>query len=153
MCFAQRGMICGIYWFPSKCALSNQPPLMTWYWNPNWTEFFHIVNTKLNDLLCDVTLRNASFWTSPITTYFFRTAKYRSKGNILWRKTGPRIPISLTRWTRRCVIILKNDGGNIISRLTKLWITYSCRKLDGCVINSMDRLPSEKLCWERRISL
>jgi hypothetical protein len=59
-------------------------------------------------------------------TYFFRTAKNHSKVNIIWRKIGPRIPISFTRWTRRCNIILKNDGGNIISRLTILWKTSSC---------------------------
>ena len=70
-----------------------------------------------------------------LRTYFFRTAKYRLKGNILWRKIGPWIPISLTRWTRICVIILKNDGGNIISRLTKLWTTSSCSllRLDGSI--------------------
>ena len=67
--------------------------------------------------------------------YFFKTAKYHLKGNIVWRKTGPRIPISLTRWTTRCVIILKNDGGHIISRRTKLWTTSSCSllRLDGLI--------------------
>jgi hypothetical protein len=70
-----------------------------------------------------------------LRTYFFRTAKNHSKGNMLWGKTGPRIPISLTRWTRRCIIILKNDGGHIISRLTILWTTssYSISRLDGSI--------------------
>jgi hypothetical protein len=29
-------------------------------------------------------------------------------------------------WTRRCVIILKNEGGNTISKLTRHWTTSFC---------------------------
>jgi hypothetical protein len=49
-----------------------------------------------------------------------------SKGNILCRNTHPRISISLTRWTRICVIILKNDGGNINSKPTRHCTTSFC---------------------------
>jgi hypothetical protein len=49
-----------------------------------------------------------------------------SKGNMLCRNTGPRILISLIKWTRRWVIILKKDGGNTNSKLTGHWTTSFC---------------------------
>ena len=41
MRFCQRSMLIGIYWFLSKCALSNQLPLMPWYYNPSRAKFIH----------------------------------------------------------------------------------------------------------------
>ena len=52
-------------------------------------------------------------------TYFFRTPMNLSKGYILCRNTGPRMTISSTRWTRTCIMILKKDGGNTSSKLTR----------------------------------
>ena len=49
-----------------------------------------------------------------------------SKGNILCRNTWPRMWISSTRCTRRCVIIVKKDGGNTNSKLTRHWATSFC---------------------------
>ena len=59
-------------------------------------------------------------------TYFFRTPMNLSKGNMLCRNIGPRILISLIKWTRRCVIILKKDGGNTNSKLTRHWTMSFC---------------------------
>ena len=42
------------------------------------------------------------------------------------RSTRTRILISLIKWTRRCVIILKKDGGNTNSKLTRHWTTSFC---------------------------
>ena len=61
-----------------------------------------------------------------LRTYFFETPMNLSKGNILCRNTGPRMEISSTRWTSRCVIILKKDGGNTNSKLTRHWTTSFC---------------------------
>jgi hypothetical protein len=61
-------------------------------------------------------------------TYFFKTPMDLSKGNILCRNTGPRMKISSTRWTKRCVIILKKDGGNTNSKLTRYWATSFCNR-------------------------
>ena len=56
-------------------------------------------------------------------TYLFKTPMNLSKGNMLCRNTEPRMEISSTRWTMRCVIILKKDGGNTNSKLTRHWTT------------------------------
>ena len=71
-----------------------------------------------------------------LRTHFFSTPMNLSKGNMLCRNTGPRISISFTRCTRRCVIMLKNDGGNISSNPTRHCTTSFCSfvRLSGSII-------------------
>jgi hypothetical protein len=58
-----------------------------------------------------------------------------SKGNMLCWTTEPRILISLIKWTRRCVIILKKDGRNTNLKLTRHWTTsfYSFARCAGLI--------------------
>jgi hypothetical protein len=61
-----------------------------------------------------------------LRTYFLRTDMNPLKGHMLCRNTGPGIVISFTRCTRRWVVILKNEGGNVNSKLTRHCTTSFC---------------------------
>jgi hypothetical protein len=92
---------------------------MVWYIESNRTHVIHKVDTKLNDLLFLISLSDASFRTGMIANILLKISINLSKRNMLCKYTGPRIKISSTRWTRRWVMILKNEGGKIISKLTR----------------------------------
>jgi len=57
-------------------------------------------------------------------TYVFKIFIYRSMGHIHLKYTGPQNLISLTRWTSKCTMTSKNDGGKNISSWHKM-ITIS----------------------------
>ena len=50
-----------------------------------------------------------------LQTLFFSVCKYLSIRYIYWYWIGPTIIASLARWTGKCIITSKNDGGNVIS--------------------------------------
>jgi hypothetical protein len=94
---------------------------------------------KLDDLLYSISTAMLPSGWAWLRTYFFSTAMDLSKGNILCRNIVSRISISLTRWTRRCVIMWKNDGGNINSKPTRHYTILFC----SCM-----RLPRSIILWE-----
>ena len=71
-----------------------------------------------------------------LRTHFLSTPMNLSNGNMLCRNTSPRISISFTRCTRRCVMMLKKDGGNISSKPTRHCTTSFCNfiKFSGSII-------------------
>ena len=76
--------------------------------------FRHIRGTKLNCLLCNISLNNRCFWSIWILHIPFEY--FHASLN------GPHILISLTRWTIKWTMIWKNEGGKYISSWHKIMI-------------------------------
>ena len=125
---------------------------MVWHGDPNQTKIINKINTKLNDLFCSAALGDTSFWARTIANVLLY---------ILCRNTGPRMFISLTMWTRRCIIILENESGKTITKLTRHWTTsfYGHMSLFGSIIfceissRKAHSFTSANLTFSGRISL
>ena len=102
----------------------------------------HVLNVENQYALVMLPSGRAQLW-----THFFSTHMNLSKGNMLCRNTGPRISISFTRCTRRCVIMLKNDG-KISTQSSQNTVLHRSAVLSDW----LGQLPFEKLRWGRHIA-